>query len=392
MTPRVPDDLDYERLARYFAGECSAPEAAAIRAWIAADETRRRRVEQLHRGWEAAGETVLRGDLERGWAAIAAKLDDAADGPAPAPHTSRASRASHVFRLQPATAQSSPWLVGSRVAAIVVAVALGAVTARQLGWRKPDASPAAQSAVMREVTTRRGQQANVYLSDGTRVVLGVASTLRFPTAFVASRDVELDGEAYFEVAEDTTRSFAVHMRYGTARDLGTRFAVRAYGDVARATVTVTEGSVVLTPIARRENRLNGAAASRIAERNADRANDIAAAANVDSLILRAMDVASVSADGQLSVTRGVKTDPNIAWVSGRVVFDQMPVPEAIAQINRWYDADVRLGDSTLARFTLTASLTNEPFPRAIEVIASALDARVVRRDSTFTLYRARARR
>jgi transmembrane sensor len=107
-----------------------------------------------------------------------------------------------------------------------------------------------------------------------------------------------------------------------------------------------------------------------------------------SLVLRAMDVASISADGQLSVTRGAKTGANLAWISGRVVFERMPVGEAVAQINRWYDADVRLGDSTLKRFELTATLTNEPFPRAIRIIAAALDARVERRDSTYTLFRA----
>jgi ferric-dicitrate binding protein FerR (iron transport regulator) len=239
---------------------------------------------------------------------------------------------------------------------------------------------------MREVTTKRGQQANIYLSDGTRVVLGVASTLRFPTAFDTTRDVELDGEAYFEVAHDSARTFSVRMPYGTARDLGTKFAIRAYRDIARATVTVTEGSVLLTPNVRRGNQ-PGAPDTR-----ANGLGTVPSTAAVDSLVLSAMDIASVSADGQLSVRRGVLTDQNIAWVSGRLVFDQMPVREAVAQINRWYGADLRLGDSTLARFTLTAALTNEPFPQAMKVIAAALDARVELRDSTFTLYRTRARR
>lgn len=371
--------MDYERLARYFAGECSPPEAAAIRAWIAADEPRQRRVEQLRRGWQAAGGIELRGDLERGWAAISAELNDVTDVPTPAP------RASPVLRLQPAMPQRGSWFVGIRVAAILLAVALGAVAARELGWRK---STVHSPPLMREIATKRGQQANVYLSDGTRVVLGVASKLRFPTAFGSAREVELDGEAYFEIAPDATRSFLVHMPFGTARDLGTRFAVRAYRDIAAATVTVTEGSVVLTPGARRDS----APDSRGALRNSDRSTDLSNLPGVDSLIIRAMDVGSVSADGRLSVMRGVATDANLAWMTGRLVFDQMPVNEAVDQINRWYDTDVRLGDSTLASFRLTATLTDEPLARAINIIAGALDARVERRDSTFTLFRARARR
>jgi ferric-dicitrate binding protein FerR (iron transport regulator) len=375
IPPRAADDLDYERLARYFAGECSVTEEAAIRAWIAADDIRRRRVEQLQRAWEASGSVDLRGDVERGWAALSAKLDDATEGPTPG------ARPFTILRVLPSSPWTRrPWVAFGRVAVIGVAVALGTFASQHFARRKPNASP---PVMMREVTTRRGQQANVYLSDGTRVVLGVASTLRFPTAFGRTRDVELEGEAYFEVAHDTARSFVVRTRYGTARDLGTKFGVRAYSDVAKATVTVTEGSVLLTTATGGADRSSDAA-----RRTTESLSGVVSDRTPGSLVLRAMDVASISADGQLSVTRGAKTGANLAWISGRVVFERMPVGEAVAQINRWYDADVRLGDSTLKRFELTATLTNEPFPRAIRIIAAALDARVERRDSTYTLFRA----
>ncbi|HTE44561.1 MAG TPA: FecR domain-containing protein, partial [Gemmatimonadaceae bacterium] len=293
--------------------------------------------------------------------AMSARMDERPHGQT----TRRSSGDGHMLRLRSATFAQRSRYFGSRAAAIILAVALGAFAARQAGWRRSSAPrPVVHAAVMREVTTKRGQQANVYLSDGTLVVLGVGSTLRFPTAFDSSRDVELTGEAYFEVAHDTTRSFFVHTKYGTARDLGTKFGVRAYRDISAATVTVTEGSVLLMP-----NNLD------------DKRN----------LVLGARDVARVSADGRLSVLRNVRTDQNLAWVTGRLVFDRMPVGEAIAQINRWYDANVQLGDSTLAGFTLTASLSNEPFGRAIKIIAGALDARIERRHSTYTLFASRSR-
>jgi transmembrane sensor len=360
MTPRPADDLDLERLARYFAGECPPPEVDAIRAWIAADETRQARVELLHRAWQASGSVELRGDLDRSWSVVSAKLD-ATDAPA---------SSSRVLHLRPPPTARSSRRAWSRAAAMLLAVALGAALAREVGWRKPAvAARATHVAEMREVTTKRGQHANAYLSDGTLVVLSAGSTLRFPTAFDSSRDVDLNGEAYFEVAHDTARSFVVHTQYGTVRDLGTKFGVRAYRDIAAATVTVTEGSVLLKPTNKPASRT----------------------ANTDSLVLGPKDVARISMDRQLSVRRGVRTDQNLAWVGGRLVFDRMPVPEAIAQINRWYDVNVQLGDSTLARFALTASLSTEPFARAIQIIAAALDARIERRGSTVLLFPARGR-
>jgi ferric-dicitrate binding protein FerR (iron transport regulator) len=263
-----------------------------------------------------------------------------------------------------------------RAAAIVVAVGLGALAAREVG-RGPssDRLAAARDTVTRVVATRPGQQANVYLSDGTHVILGVASTLRFPTAFGRSRDVELDGEAFFEVAHEAARTFRVHTRYGLARDLGTKFDVRAYQNLPAATITVTEGSVVVTP----NRRARHASARRGAGR-------LPAPLSPDSLIVVAAQVARASADGVLDVHADSAAGIRLAWMSGRLVFDQTPVGEAVDQLDRWYDADVELGDSTLAHLRLTASLGGEPFQRAIQVVARALDARVVRRDSTYILY------
>src|SRR6185437_8203921 len=63
----------------------------------------------------------------------------------------------------------------------------------------------------RTVSTRLGERAIVRLSDGTQIVLAAASTLRYATAQLsAAREVEVTGEAYFDVAHDTARPFVVH--------------------------------------------------------------------------------------------------------------------------------------------------------------------------------------
>jgi ferric-dicitrate binding protein FerR (iron transport regulator) len=334
---------------------------------MAADPARERNVEQLRRVWEAADDVELRGDVDRGWAALSAGLD-AIDVP-----RELRPRTAPVLRLHTPTFHRHRWSTATRIAAaVLVAVGLGAGVALELGRERAAVrAVAARNAVMREVTTRRGQQANVYLSDGTHVVLGVASVLRFPTAFDVSREVELDGEAYFEVAHEDARPFLVHTTYGTARDIGTKFAVRAYDDLPGATVTVTEGSVLIT-----------------ASDSTARRGPAPRTAPPGGLLIEASDVGTVSADGELSVARGAALEAHLAWMSGRLVFDQMPVAEAIDQINRWYDSDVRIGDPELATLRLTASLGDEPVDRAIAMVATALDARVAHSGSTFTLYRA----
>ncbi len=367
MTPRKSDYTEYERLARYFAGECSAAELTAIRAWIASDPSREQRVEQLRRVWEVAGYVELRGDVESGWAKLSAGLD-ALDAP-----RELRPRTPPPLRLHSSAFNGRRWSAMTKVAAaMLVMVGLGAGIALEQGReRAAERAIAAKNAVVREVRTKRGQQANLYLSDGTHVVLGVASVLRFPTAFESSREVDLEGEAFFEVAHEESRPFLVRTAYGTARDIGTKFAVRAYDGLPGATVAVTEGSVYL------------AASDSIARRG-----PTTRAMMTDGLLIEATDVGTVSARGELSVVRGAASEEHLAWMAGRLTFDQMPVAEAIAQINRWYDSDVRIGDPELAKLRLTASLGDAPVDRAIAMVARALDARVAHRGSTFTLYRA----
>ena len=92
----------------------------------------------------------------------------------------------------------------------------------------------------------KGKRAHLQLSDGTRVWINSASVLRFPSAFGDTRDVFVEGEAYFEVAKDANRPFIVHTDHFATRVLGTSFDVttapRADGSSA---VVLVEGSVAI---------------------------------------------------------------------------------------------------------------------------------------------------
>ena len=97
-----------------------------------------------------------------------------------------------------------------------------------------------------ELVVPKGKRAHLQLSDGTRVWINSASVLRFPSAFGDTRDVFVEGEAYFEVAKDANRPFIVHTDHFATRVLGTSFDVttapRADGSSA---VVLVEGSVAI---------------------------------------------------------------------------------------------------------------------------------------------------
>src|SRR5690606_33439973 len=94
------------------------------------------------------------------------------------------------------------------------------------------------------LTTPKGGQYQVTLPDGTNVWLNAASSLRYPMRFDGdSREVELEGEGYFEVVPDKRHRFIVHSKAHKVTVLGTRFNVNAYGNERTITTTLVEGSV-----------------------------------------------------------------------------------------------------------------------------------------------------
>lgn len=222
-----------------------------------------------------------------------------------------------------------------------------------------DRGPAA-SRPMRVVATSRGQRAQIQLDDGTQVILGVDSRIRIGRDFgVKTRDVYLDGAAYFHVAHADATPFEVHTANAVTRDVGTRFVVRAYPEDNRTAVVVTEGSVAL-------QSTNGAERPTLLTRD-----DL-------GVLIAGQSAASVSVVDPARYT---------AWMRGQLVFRDTPLQGVVRELDRWYDADVELGDSSLVNVPLSASFEVESLAEAIATITTVLPLRAERRGRVVRLYR-----
>ena len=350
----MDDDMNWERLARYVAGECSPDEAVEVERWIGRDASRRAAATDMRTIWTNAEVGPAGWDAEGAWRAVESRLN-ATSSPAAAP----ARRAAPRFRIAP----RSPLSIGLRVAAAAAIVAGAGLLGIHLR-RSANEPVAGPPVAMREYVTPRGQRADFNLPDGTHVVLSVASRLRVPVGYGAGarpRDVYLEGEAYFEVTHDERRPFAVHTASAVARDLGTRFGVRAYPDEVGMQVAVAEGTVALRQ----------AAADQGGERR-----------------LTARQLGQLDQAGVITVQSGVDLDRYLAWTDGRLVFDNTPLREALPQLGRWYDLDFRLGDSSLGVLPLTATFTNQPTDDVLQLLALTLGLREERRGDAVTYYRA----
>ncbi|RZK37353.1 MAG: hypothetical protein EOO90_25385, partial [Pedobacter sp.] len=93
------------------------------------------------------------------------------------------------------------------------------------------------------IRTPSGGEYQITLPDGTKVWLNAISSLKFPNKFTSkNREVELEGEAYFEVAKDASKPFSVSTKHTKVSVLGTHFNVMAYPEDVSTQTTLLEGS------------------------------------------------------------------------------------------------------------------------------------------------------
>ncbi len=186
--------------------------------------------------------------------------------------------------------------------------------AGQLSYAKEQTTvhTAPATELINTLTTPRGGKYVVTLSDGTKVWMNAASSLRYPAAFLGEeRRVELVGEAYFEVAKNTKMPFKVVSGLQTIEVLGTHFNINAYKEDPTLQSTLIEGSISIR---------SGKSAA----------------------LLKPGQQANITAKNPfaIKVISGVNVDEVTAWKDGYFQFESADIETILGQFSRWYDMDI----------------------------------------------------
>jgi transmembrane sensor len=221
-----------------------------------------------------------------------------------------------------------------------------------LAWRARDASRQGASAepTPREFVTTRGQRATIRLADGTRVELGYASTLRVRPFDRGRRELELQGEAAFDVVHDPSRPFIVRAANAVTEDLGTSFVIRAYPDEQSVRVVVMSGKVAVRP---------ATSAGRVGR----------------EAVLGPGQLARLNAAGRLDVVIGVDTTEYLGWLSERVTYRNARLDEVAADLERTFDVTVRIPDSAVAARRVTIDVPTKSLDDLLDAIAAPYNLR-----------------
>lgn len=167
------------------------------------------------------------------------------------------------------------------------------------------------------ITTPNGGEWQIKLPDGSNVWLNAASSLTYSLNLGNGkmRKVLLSGEAYFEVAKDSSHPFIVKTAKQELTVLGTHFNVNSYADEVVTRTTLLEGSVKITNF---EN---------------------------DGWEVLKPGEQSVLNNGMFRVD-AVDTDESIAWKNGYFMFNNEKQESILRKIARWYDVKVEFADQS----------------------------------------------
>lgn len=212
-----------------------------------------------------------------------------------------------------------------------------------LSYRDSTDGTRADSLVYNEVSVPKGGEYQLMLSDGTLVYLNSMTRIRYPVKFSGdTRDVELEGEAYFEVARNEEKPFIVRTACYDVTVLGTQFNITAYGDEELTSTTLVQGAVAIS------------------------GKGVAGAKRLQADERFVLDRAT----GKERVEK-VDVSYYTAWKDGKFRFRDVRLEEIMRVVERWYDVTVEYDGDEVKDFRFGFNMsrheTIEPLLRIFEL-------------------------
>lgn len=176
-----------------------------------------------------------------------------------------------------------------------------------------------------ELIIPHGGEFRLHLADGSSVILNSGSKLRYPVRFTGtSRIVYLEGEACFNVAKDTGKPFIVRTDKADVRVLGTLFNVSAYQEDENTEITLAKGSVQVE------------------------------AGSQPALLVPNRQLVLNNKTGKSEI-REVDASLYLAWTTGVLQFDALPLEQLMVKLNRWFDVDYEFKSEQLRKVHFTGA-------------------------------------
>jgi len=310
--------------------EISPQEQATLEEWVAKEEENALLQEQMKENWQLS-KTILPPisiDAKKDFQGFQKKMQQ------------------HKVAANPKKAIVRPINRGRRLWAIAAALALPLAAALWL-FRPTPVVP------MTLAQTTVGETQSLQFPDGTHITLNENSELRYPATFAGNqRNVELKGEAYFEVQSDPTRPFEVQVNQATVKVLGTVFNVRSHPSEATVQVMVEEGKVQLSSQQTKQ-----------------------------AVILTKGEIGSFNSQTQQVIENKVNNKNASAWKSKVLTYKKAPLQTVLDDLSKHFKVTAIIHKQSMKNCLVTARFTNATPKKVLDYLVQIYNMELKEIDS-----------
>ncbi len=226
-----------------------------------------------------------------------------------------------------------------------------------------------------EIRTPFGSTSEIYLPDGSKVLLNAGSSLRYQDNFnKTNRDIFLTGEAYFRVSRNIDLPLIVNAGNINIRAVGTEFNIKAYDDEPVIETTLVEGKIEITRLDRDDNE--------------DEFIDLNP--NQTAIFIKETKSLTIKKDlkGDSTLSAPVKTladniiiSPKVdvnevaAWTHGKLMIREENLEDLCVKLQRKYDVTITFRDEEVKKFSFTGILLDETLEQVMDAIQLAAPIR-----------------
>lgn len=194
-----------------------------------------------------------------------------------------------------------------------------------------------------EIYSPLGSRTMFYLPDGSKGWLKGGSYLKFPEQFKGkTRNVDLRGEAFFNVETNAKKPFVVHGDGLSIVAKGTSFNVQAWEDDPGTKVVLVEGKLEIYHQVNENPAL------------------------VTSL--KPGQLLHYSGSSQGNYIQNVDAGKYVAWTEGKLIFREDPFAEVVRELNRWYNVNIVIKDEILESYRYVATFQDETLDEILKML------------------------
>jgi transmembrane sensor len=336
------DTTNWELLAKYIANDCTDVEQVEVETWINENENNLNIYKSAKKIWDLPEENFDPSDTRAIWNNVKSKAG--LRGKLEIEENNIVADKPTLFQL----IYGSPILKYAAVFIIVLSISII--------YYLSTSTQKTQNYLTLNV--KLGDQQTIILSDGSKIILDAGSILKYPEKFNDNvREIQLSGEAFFEVQHMQEKPFKVIAENTVVEVLGTKFNISTFNDNNNVNVFVADGKVALNSL------IKGS----------------------DQQILTKGYFSSIDKTGEISPPSEIDIDSATSWLIGEKYFKNVFVTEVLDQIERWYDVQFKYNTARLKNDELTLIIHKKSLSEMLELISGLTSMDYQIKGKTITL-------